>query len=72
MGRMKQQVDELLALREENERLSRLVSVVQAARMFDRFQCLKGIQDDLCPCCGGPIVVDESDMPRLRIKAVRT
>jgi hypothetical protein len=62
---------EMAELRAENERLIRLLSVVESCRMFDRFHAFKGIQDDLCPCCGGPIVIDESDLPRMRIKAVR-
>jgi hypothetical protein len=58
---------ELARLKAEIEYLTRQLTVVQAQRMFDRFQAFDGIRDDCCPSCGGRVRVDESDPARLRI-----
>jgi len=58
--------------------LTEALTVVQAARWFDRFHALDGIRDDSCPCCGGRITVEETERieggkrvaPGLRLKAV--
>ena len=70
----------LAELEEEVERLTALLTVVEAARWFDRWHALDGIKDDSCPACGGPIVVEETERiengrrvaPGVRLRAVRT
>lgn len=59
--------DFLQELMAEVRYLTSLSTVVQAQRMFDRFQAFSGIRDDCCPACGGRVAVDESDPNRLRI-----
>jgi hypothetical protein len=44
------------------ESLREALTVVQAARWFDRFHSF-GIDNDECPACGGRVVVEET--PRL-------
>lgn len=35
------------------------------ADSFARFHALDGVVNDSCPCCGGPIVLDHSDVVRI-------
>jgi hypothetical protein len=56
------------------------MTVMEAARWFDRFHALDGIRDDACPCCGGRVVVEEYEQrhsanghrlpPGVRLRAV--
>ena len=65
-------------LEAENERLTTLLTVVEAARWFDRFHAVDAIKDDACPACGGRIVVEETERiehgrrvaPGVRLRAV--
>ena len=65
-------------LKAEVQMLTEQLTVVQAARWFDRYHALDGIRDDACPCCGGRIAVEESPRiehgrrvaPGLRLRAV--
>lgn len=58
--------------------LTEQLTVVQAARWFDRFHALDAIRDDSCPACGGRIVVEETPRiehgkrvaPGVRLRAV--
>jgi len=34
------------------------LTVMEAARWFDRFHALDGIKDECCPACGGRVVVE--------------
>jgi hypothetical protein len=61
----------VVELMDEVEYLTRQVTVVQAARMFDRFHAFDGIKDDSCPACGGRVAVDDSDPGRVRLRAMR-
>ncbi|MBI3936405.1 MAG: hypothetical protein HY323_05465 [Betaproteobacteria bacterium] len=58
-------------LEAEVERLTRLVREVEACRMFDRFHAFDALQDDSCPCCGGPIRLVENQHGHLALEATR-
>lgn len=60
MGRVIAKAAEVAELRAENEYLRRLLTVVEAARMFDRFHAFDAINDDTCPACGGRVCVVET------------
>jgi uncharacterized protein with PIN domain len=53
----------------ENRLLREQMTVVQAARMFDRFHAFDAIKDDRCPACGGRVGVEETHNA-VRLKAV--
>jgi hypothetical protein len=53
----------------ENALLREQMTVVQAARMFDRFHAFDAIKDDRCPACGGRVGVEETHNA-VRLKAV--
>jgi hypothetical protein len=65
-------------LEAEVAQLTELLTVVEAARWFDRWHAFDGIKDDACPCCGGRIVVEETERiqdgrrvaPGVRLRAV--
>jgi hypothetical protein len=54
------------------------MTVVQAARWFDRYHALDAIKDDSCPACGGRVVAEETERieagkrvaPGVRLRAV--
>ena len=36
------------------------------AQAFYRFHSFDGLQDDHCPACGGPVVIEETDTVEIR------
>lgn len=59
----------LLEQQTEIEQLTAALTETQHAQDRYRFYALDGIRDDMCPACGGRVVLDESDPQRIRIRS---
>jgi len=54
--------DELVA---EVEKMRQVMTAFEYARSFLRFHELDGLVNDSCPCCGGPVELDHSEVRRI-------
>ena len=57
-----QPLTELEELRAEVTAYREAFTAMQYAKEMERFHTFKGVKDDLCPCCGGPVQAIEGPM----------
>ena len=48
-----------------------VMTAFEYAREFLRFHKLDGMVNDSCPCCGGPVLVDNSEVRRIDEHGIR-
>ena len=60
----------MMALLDEVEYLTKQLTLLHFVESMNRYHRFDAIKDDMCPCCGSRVRVDESSPNRIRLIAV--